>query len=53
MRDIAIKTVATTWQAASAGIARRESLPDLRKVVEARLDEFIRDFLAMNPPASN
>lgn len=52
VRDPAILTVATTWRTASAGHVKMDSLPNLRKVVAARIDDFINDYLSMNPVAS-
>lgn len=51
-REPAILTVATTWHIASAGHVKMDSLPNLRKVVAARIDDFINDYLSMNPVAS-
>jgi len=51
VRDPSILTVATTWHTASAGHVKVDSLPNLRKIVAARIDDFINDYLSMRPVA--
>jgi hypothetical protein len=48
-RDVSITTIATTWETSASGLVEASNLLNIRSDIKDLVDQFINDYLSVNP----